>query len=574
LVKLLARVISVVAVGAAAATLPALPAAAAVYASDGLRCTIVGTSGPDHLHGTGHGDVICGLGGNDVIYGNGGNDVLDGGSGNDTLLGGTGSDLLIGGTGSDRESGDSGADTLRGQDGNDTLSGGTGSDVLTGGAGNDDESGDAGIDKVYGGDGTNWCTVDPSDTVHARCVYDTQPPAAQRLYASPSSVDVTSAEQRVTLHFHATDDTGITYVQVESEGRWSSASLANGTVRDGWWVAYGVIPRWTEPSSATVGLDLTDRARRHAHAEYPDAFAIEDSTPDTNPPVVTDFTTSASSVDVRTSSATITMRAHVTDDASGVFPGGYACINQPLNGSYSNLPCPTLELASGSDVDGWWQASIIVPKGAVGGDWDFSLILTDNAHPNADNWWVGPDMCRTTWTCDGGYPNQNIHSMPGSMGRIQVVGSSDTYAPKLVTVTITPDQVDTLAQDVVVHVDVHATDTSGTGAYDDDHITAVGAALNATGTTSSDAPEPQNVQVDTPASGDANDGTWDLPVTIPQGTPPGTYALQIWIQDAGHWQSYLSPSSPYAGQPGAGQTMTSDQTGPDGGVVTVVEHAA
>ena len=44
-----------------------------------LRCTIVGTNGPDRLVGTGRRDVICGLGGADVLVGRGGNDVLVGG---------------------------------------------------------------------------------------------------------------------------------------------------------------------------------------------------------------------------------------------------------------------------------------------------------------------------------------------------------------------------------------------------------------------------------------------------------------------------------------------------------------
>jgi len=37
---------------------------------------------------------------------------------------------------------------------------------------------------------------------------------------------------------------------------------------------------------------------------------------------------------------------------------------------------------------------------------------------------------------------------------------------------------------------------------------------------------------------------------LPQGTPPGRYALQIWVRDATHWRSYVSASSPYAGTAG------------------------
>ena len=66
-----------------------------------LRCTIVGTNGPDRLVGTGRRDVICGLGGADVLVGRGGDDVLVGGPGNDYLLPGAGRDVVLAGGGND-----------------------------------------------------------------------------------------------------------------------------------------------------------------------------------------------------------------------------------------------------------------------------------------------------------------------------------------------------------------------------------------------------------------------------------------------------------------------------------------
>src|SRR5689334_13757930 len=69
---------------------------APVGAAAGDACTIVGTSGPDHLTGTPGRDVICGRGGDDTIRGGSGNDVLIGGLGDDVLIGGLGHDRLIG----------------------------------------------------------------------------------------------------------------------------------------------------------------------------------------------------------------------------------------------------------------------------------------------------------------------------------------------------------------------------------------------------------------------------------------------------------------------------------------------
>jgi hypothetical protein len=66
-----------------------------------LRCTIVGTNGPDRLVGTGRRDVLCGLGGAAVLVGRGGDDVLVGGPGSDYLLPGAGRDVVLAGGGND-----------------------------------------------------------------------------------------------------------------------------------------------------------------------------------------------------------------------------------------------------------------------------------------------------------------------------------------------------------------------------------------------------------------------------------------------------------------------------------------
>jgi uncharacterized delta-60 repeat protein len=143
----------------------------------GPGCTIIGTSGNDHLTGTDRADVMCGTSGNDVLTGLGGADVLLGGDGTDTVsfanapssvsvnLGkgtatGDGTDSIVGvenATGSssnDSLTGSSGANVLSGGGGNDKLSGGGGNDRLLGGPGNDTMNGGAGTDTCKQGPGT------------------------------------------------------------------------------------------------------------------------------------------------------------------------------------------------------------------------------------------------------------------------------------------------------------------------------------------------------------------------------------------------------------------------------------
>ena len=66
-----------------------------------LPCTIVGSTGADHLQGTTGPDRICGRTGPDWISGGKGNDYLDGGNGNDIIFGGPGNDTILGRGGRD-----------------------------------------------------------------------------------------------------------------------------------------------------------------------------------------------------------------------------------------------------------------------------------------------------------------------------------------------------------------------------------------------------------------------------------------------------------------------------------------
>lgn len=96
-----------------------------------VRCTIVGTQGPDLLRGTSRRDVICGLGGNDTILAGRDNDVVYGGPGADVINGGAGRDTLRGGLGND---------TLQAREG--------GRDILVGGAGSDLALADRRLDQL------------------------------------------------------------------------------------------------------------------------------------------------------------------------------------------------------------------------------------------------------------------------------------------------------------------------------------------------------------------------------------------------------------------------------------------
>ena len=112
----------------------------------GVRATVTGTSGSDHLVGTGGNDVIAGLGGNDEILGLAGRDLICAGAGRDRVNGGSAGDRVFGGKGPDHLLGRGGPDLLAGNAGNDVLKGGPGNDRLLGGSGVDRCEGGAGRD--------------------------------------------------------------------------------------------------------------------------------------------------------------------------------------------------------------------------------------------------------------------------------------------------------------------------------------------------------------------------------------------------------------------------------------------
>jgi Tol biopolymer transport system component len=159
-----------------------------------VACTIVGTSGPDHLIGTPGNDVICGLGGPDLIAGRGGQDVISGGrGGHDTVsyqwlprpglrvrvafrayARGTeflsGIEDVIGSRWEDDTiHGGDVPNILRGMAGADFVIGGPGRDHLYGGPGDDTVDGHDSMpgDVVYGGVGLDVCHADPGDLVRS-----------------------------------------------------------------------------------------------------------------------------------------------------------------------------------------------------------------------------------------------------------------------------------------------------------------------------------------------------------------------------------------------------------------------
>ena len=504
-----------------AVSLPATPAPAAggVTARVAGSCTLVGTTGADRLVGTRRADVICGHGGNDTILGRGGGDRIlsgagkdevRGGSGRDFLSGGNGQDLLTGGDGDDSLAGGGGADDLTGDDGQDEVVGGTGDDFLDGGPEGDD---------IDGGDGTNTCVVDAEDAA-VRCVYDLEEPSVVGVQPSTSGVDVSEADQSVTVRAHVTDDTGVTSVSlwVKLGGGAANfyadwADLVEGTPRDGWWESTVEIPRYARPGTYSYAANLRDRMGRSVYGyAVPNAtLEVTASVVDTERPVLRELSQPSPEtvIDVREAAGELVVTAHLTDNLSGV--GQATVCARPATHYQPFSRCAFLSLTSGSVLDGIWSATIPLAQGETTDKWKLSALLKDRA-----NTWDQVDYT-------SGLESWGIHFSPEGSGVFQVIGSDPPttgQAPQVASIELTPSEVDTLPSAATVSAVVALDDPDGI-------VVSAQIALHQVrpgGGGYTDITYGSSMRR-------GEDGLWRGDVVLPQGAPPGQYQARVIASD-------------------------------------------
>lgn len=456
----------------AALTVAVAPAAEAATSATGQRCTIVGTAGNDRLTGTARNDVICGLGGNDVITGLGGNDVIDGGAGNDTVSGGAGDDRIVGGSGNDtlaggigddtivagdgddKVTGDSGADDVVGGNGSDTLTGGTGSDDIDGNAGDDGLSGDDGSDSLDGGAGTNSCDADSTDSQALYCLYDENAPSFDSVDVITPVVDATSGTAVVRVRVHVLDDlSGLQdgWVSVLCadcaipSGANSNVQMLSGTRRDSVWESDILLPRATSYAGhwRVSSIQLTDWGGNQSFARTTDEVVAASTSGgaldftvtnryakvpvnlDKTPPVVSDLSLSATSVDVTDHDVTVTVRATVTDSGSGLRSVG---LSLWLKGSGDSATGADMHRTTGDR----WVGSYTLLANSDAGTYQVSVGASDRA----DNY--AQDVPIATLTVASSHPD----SAAPRLTSVRVLTPTVTKRVSLeyrVAVTITDD---------------------------------------------------------------------------------------------------------------------------------------
>ena len=233
---------------------------------------------------------------------------------------------------------------------------------------------------------TTTTTPSTTTTTTVSCDSDTEPPQLVSHSYSPSSVDVTNSSATVEVLLNITDNcsgvgTGFYGVDITTDPStgFSTASRISGTDTNGTWRATITIPQGSIEDTYSITLyPLGDNAENQGGFQSLGNFEVVNNTDpcsgDTEPPQLTGYSFSPSSVDTSSSSATVEVLLNITDNCYGVGTGFYGVdITTSPSTGFS-----TASRISGTDTNGTWRAVITIPQGSSG---TYSITL----YPLGDN---------------------------------------------------------------------------------------------------------------------------------------------------------------------------------------------
>ncbi len=237
---------------------------------------------------------------------------------------------------------------------------------------------------------------------------DNQAPNVVSMAVSPNAIDTSLSA--ATLTFSARIVDGLAGVSNGSTAPISqlvmqgptgshriSANLAqrvSGTALDGVYAGQVSVPRFSEQGQWSIltftVYDNVGNSRTFGPSDFVGtAFAAsfqQSGVGDINAPSVAGFTISPSIVDTSSSSGSITMRARLTDNFSGVASGitdspSRLTFRSPSGSQQLVATFGIAQLQSGSELDGWYVFHATLPQGSEQGTWTLlAARLVDAAH--------------------------------------------------------------------------------------------------------------------------------------------------------------------------------------------------
>jgi hypothetical protein len=215
---------------------------------------------------------------------------------------------------------------------------------------------------------------------------DRRAPVLTRFTLTPTRINSHSRVRRVSVAAAATDrGSGVRSLQVNLARRAGSGfvGVALHRARGHRWTGRLTLPRSSPPGRWIPSVSVDDRAgnvrsyrpgqpRAVPSAVHLPAVRVR-GTADRAAPTVAGVSTSAATVDLRTSGATVAVDVHLRDDGSGVRTSRLRLSTD--SGGAVDLP---LRRVAGTPVDGTWRAVwSLTPCGTPAGVWAIGVDLAD-----------------------------------------------------------------------------------------------------------------------------------------------------------------------------------------------------
>jgi len=360
---------------------------------------------------------------------------------------------------------------------------------------------------------------------------DAEAPRLQGLHLTTREANITEDASSLSLFIKVSDDvngfesgvirtfdpTGVP----RGTATFSAGERTSGDASCGVYEVLMIVDADWPLGKGRVEIELTEATTGATRIYSPagESFPIPDSqifhvvagaTSDTVPPKLRSLEVTPRSVDVSSGPATVTVTVRVTDDGRGLSYGNVAFLTP--NDGYVNA----YGFSGGSELkyDGIYQVEVEIPRYAVPGTWSLSSYLSDELSNDREY----------PWTED--FPLGIDPSIT-----VLNTGTADSTAPSATSFAISPGQIDTTAAAAPIEVTITINeDISGlrdaylffynpAGNYQPDLFALLDGSNR--------------------ISGDNLTGTYRVTRMIPQGSPTGTWRVDVFLRDhTGNFRNY------------------------------------
>ncbi len=212
-------------------------------------------------------------------------------------------------------------------------------------------------------------------------LWDNTGPELVQLTIDPPSIDVSESDKTADVAALITDDlSGVEWVNVQFKSPSGSKYIYTYLRRDGTtdiWKGKAPFPQYSEAGTWKISADMWDKINNHRQldsAQIPSGsstgITVFSSKSDTSAPVLISLMINPTSIDTRSSEASVDVEATVRDDLSGVHRVGVWFASPSWDRSFAQL--------TRDGTTDTWKGVVTFPQNSEGGTWKISADMLDN----------------------------------------------------------------------------------------------------------------------------------------------------------------------------------------------------